>query len=452
MLVRAFVVPDMRHYMMAGFSAGLTCFVKPGGAFVFLGFYGITLGIWLLLPLLSHSRRDLGAYLREVWSKLWPWLVAFVPLFMLAAMWNLVQRVVQQWVENQGGSYYAETLTVTGLLRWLYYPFCLSYFYSFVLLGLITVLLVVWFWITPRRPIVQEPLRPEVRRALILVSLIFVVVWGLIFSWAMTFKPIRSIPLILPLLWLGLFTLTRLRAMPMRILCVGAVLYFAIVHVQFAWELSPSVNRSAETYHLTGDWFSRLPSRQPNVEAAIGITRTLVATLNQMGIKEGSVAVGTEMLYWNSCSLNWITQLDDMRAGRVPGIVFKTAVDNKGNPIRSCFENVSALVLPVHPSVQYSREVYRFNVVTAQYAAQHWQTSGRVIMNVLKFGDGQPGVAILVFKIPLTMGEWDAFVRANFVAGYSAFSASSANFGRRMKWSELWQIIQQQRVASREGK
>jgi hypothetical protein len=367
-------------------------------------------------------------------------------------LWNLVQRIVQQWVENQGGSYYAEALTVTGGLRWFYFPLCISYYYSFVVIGVIGLGLLFWFWIRPQQISAQVPMRPAVRQVLILLSIVFIIGWGLVFAWVMTFKPIRSLPLMLSLIWICLFTLTRLRVIPARILCVGAALYFVAAHAQFAWEITPKVNRSAETYHLTGDWFSRFPARQPNVEAAIGITRMLASTLNQMGVKVGSVAVGTEMLYWNSCSLNWITQLDDLRAGLKPSLVFKTAVDNKGNPIRSCFENVSALVLPVHPSVQYSREVYRFNVVVAQYAGQHWQTSGKAKVNVLKFGDGQPGVAIVVFKTPLTMGEWDAFVSANFTAGYSAFSAASETFNRRMTWSELWQKIQQQRVVSREGK
>lgn len=452
LLVKAFIQSGSKNYLMAGLTAGLSCFVKPGGSFVFLGLYGITFAAWIILPLLSGERKSFGMIVCEVWKKLWPWLMGFLPVLATAASWNLVQRIVQQWVENQEGNYYAEALTVSGPLRWLYFPLCLSYYYSFAILIIIGLLVIFWSWITPRGVRTITPIRPEVRRALLLVFIMFLVLWGIIFSWGMTYKPIRSLPLMLPLLWVAVFAFTRIREMPSHILCVFAIIYFSVAHIQFAWGLAQKANRSAETYHLTGDWFSRLPSVQPNAEAAISITQTLVASLKQMGVNCGNVAVGTEMLYWNSCSLNWITQLDDLRAGRKPIITFKTAVDNKGRPIRSSFEAVSALVLPVHQSIQYSKEVYRFNVVIAQYAASHWQSSGRAQMNMLKFGDGQPGVALVVFKEPLQMKEWDIFVRSNCVAGYSDFCAASESFGQRLSWRELWHIIRRDRSASRAAK
>lgn len=451
-LMRALTTPGRRNFLVAGASAGITCFVKPGGSFVFLGLYVMTVGLWLVLPMFIKPRKSLRAICREAWGMMWPWMIAFIPFLVAAASWNLVQRIVQQWVENQGGSYYAEALTVKGLLRLFYFPLCLSYYYSFCLLGLITVLLVFKVWVMPSKTEVATFTSQAAWRLILVASSVFIIVWGLVFSWGMTFKPIRSLPVMLPILWLAFFSLPGLRRLSSRAIGMVAITYFICVHAQFAWGFIEKSSRSAETYHLTGDWINRLPAQAPNVENAIGITRSLVSALNQMGVSKGNVAVGSEMLYWNSCSLNWITQLEDLAAGCRPGITFKTAVDNKGNPIRSSFDSVSALILPVHPSIQYSREVYKMNVVIAQYVAQHWQPDGHAQMNVLKFNDGQPGVALVVFKRPLSLKEWDTLVRASFPAGYSTFAAASETFSKRLPWRELWRIINDQKGPDGKGR
>ena len=451
-LLRAFAEPGAKRYAVAGLVAGLTCFVKPGGSFVFLGLYGMTLAAWLICPVVLKPRQSLALTARDAWKKMWPWTITFLPLLVVAASWNLVQRILQQWVENQGGNYYAEALTVKGLMRLFYFPLCLSYYYSFLLLGLLTVLVVLKVWVIPSKPGAQTFGSHTAWRMMMLASVVFILVWGLVFSWGMTFKPIRSLPLMLPILWLAVFSLPVMRGLSARLIGMSAITYFLCVHAQFVTGCLEKSTRSAETYHLTGDWINRLPARAPNAHNAIGITRGLVSALQQMGVSGGNVAVGSEMLYWNSCSLNWLTQLQDLAAGSQPKITFKTAVDNKGNPIRSSFDSVSALVLPVHPSIQYSREVYRLNVVIAQYIAQHWQPDGRALMNVLKFNDGEPGVALVVFKRALALEEWDALVHASFPAGYSAFAADNEMFNKRLTWREMWRIINSQKGSDEKGR
>jgi len=154
------------------------------------------------------------------------------------------------------------------------------------------------------------------------------------------------------------------------------------------------------------------------------------------------VVVGTEMLYWNSCSLNWLTQLEDLRTGLVPRLTFKTACDNKGAPIRTAFEDVSALLLILHPGVQYSQGVYTFNVKTAQYAVQHWQPVGLAKVLSLGGGAGQPPAAVLVtFPKPLTSEGWTTFMRTQFPDGYSNFFEVDENFAKRRSLFELWRLL-----------
>lgn len=452
LLLRAFLLPTSRSYLWAGFGAGLVFFVKPGGAFVFIGLYGMAMGLWLMTPLLDRPRPPLRRLLVDGGKRVLLWCVTFLPIMSASMSWNAAQRIIQQWVENQQDTYFAETLTEGGLIRVFYFPLCLSYYYSFALLAVLAVIVILWMAIGKRKLPEPAPLSREARRAMVVLAIVFVFIWGLVFSWTMTFKPIRSLLLMGPVLWLVLFTLTGMRRLSTGVLLGLSVTYFAIAHVQFAWGPLHKVNRLAETYHVSGDWVNRLPAKHPDAEDGLGITRMLESSLAKMGVTNGVVAVGTEMLFWNSCSLNWITQLDDLRLGRDPRITFTTSVDNKGNPIRVGLECISGMILPVHPNVQYSKGVYEFNIKMANQAIQHWQPAGRADAQVLSMGDGRPAVVIVAFRKPLTASELDEFVTRNFTGGYSSFSSLDAVFSRRLPWGELWRLLKRDHEVFRKGR
>jgi len=441
LLFRAFMSPVGVNFLWAGMGAGLIFFVKPGGAFVFIGLYGLAMGLWMLAPLMDKPRPLVGQLVSTSARRAAIWLAAFLPITLTAMFWNAAQRIIQQWVETQQGTYFSEALNEGGLLRLFYFPLCLSYFYSFAVLAVLVVVAAFWFLQGARSSKTPEPLTDGAHRAMGILAVVFVVIWGLVFSFVMTFKPIRSLPLMIPVLWLVLFTLTGLRRLPARRLLILAVAYFAVAHVQFAWGPAIKSNRLAETYHVSGDWMNRLPAKAPDAEAGLGITRMLQSSLAKMGVTTGVVAVGTEMLYWNSCSLNWISQLDDLRMGHVPQITFKTAADNKGNPIEIALKSMSAMVLLVHPQIQYSKGVYDFNVKMANLAMQQWQPKGLAKAQVLSMGDGKPAVVLVAFNKPLSDAELNQIMTGSFPGGYSAFSALDDVFGRRLGWRDLWRLM-----------
>jgi len=435
--------------LAAGATAGALLFVKPGNAFTFLPCYAVAtvalVGLWWWrLP-----RAERGLWVRKVAAGVGLWLAAFLPVLLLACGWTLIPNIVDRLL-GQSSDYWAaaKETSPNPVLRWFYFPLCLSYFYSLLVLGLgglIAILLFRWWPALKREP----PLvvgQPE-RRVLAGMALGFLLFWGLVFAVIMQVKMTRGLTPMVPVLWICVLGWLALRWRLARTVTVLAALYFLVAHAQFAWGVAGhKQNRDTQSYVLQGDWLHRLPSQAPEAGAGASFTHHLLGMLTETGVTGGRVAVGTEMLYWNACSLNWVTQIPSWQQGRQAPFEFTTAADHQGSPVISGLTGAAALMLVVHPAVQYSREVFEFNARTAQYAMQKWD--GTVARRVATFalGDGQPAVVLVVFRQPLDEATLKEYLQAHF-PGRRADQLEGENFllERRLPWKEYWRILRESR-------
>lgn len=447
LLVRAFRVRTKCSIVLAGIATGLLFFVKPGNTVVFLGCYGVAAATMLGIQSIMKPRDAGGAWFRGlIWgSSLW--FAGFVPVLMLACCWTVIPHVVVRILASSS-DFWAPEPMANPLLRLFYFPLCLSYYYSFALLavcGVMVGLLARWSPMLGDEQ--QSPVVAGHKHPIIGLSVGFIVAWGLGFSFLMGFKIIRSLPLMLPILWITLFSWMAMRWRVTRTLTLFAAIYFGIAHAQFAWGvLGVKQNRGTEDYVLRGDWLNRLPAQVTSLEQPAAITKSLLSAMHNLGVTQGRVAVGTEMLYWNSGALNWLSQTPYFLRGEVPALEFATAVDHQGKPIVGYLSGATAFMLMVHPGIQYSREVFDFNVRTAQYAERKWKGSIARRIEILSMGDGKPAVVIIVFNNPLTESDLSAYLNENFPGRRSEFiERENKLLQSRLSIGEYWNMVKESR-------
>ena len=430
---RALLSPSRSRFLLAGLGCALVFFSKPGNGIIFCVLYMLSWGLFFLYRLSRSSRETRRRVVLTDLSCIGWWALSFLPLFSLALWWGAAQRIIEQIVSNQFSSYYAKASTESGILHALYFPLCLSFYYSLVCLAVLALIYMLWRVASPPSDKDSSPrVEPEARALVAIYAICFLVVWGEIFSFIMTDKVIRSIPLMLTIFWLSVVVLPPPRYLSVRRFTILALTYFAMVHIQFAFGVVDKTNRVAENYDLAGDWINRLPAKHVDMQGGIDITRSLAQIISSMGVTQGKVAVGTEMLYWNSCSLNWLTQIADLREGRKPALSFVTAVDAHGAPIRDNLLGSNVLLLTLHPGIQYSREVYDFNVKLAQHADTHWRKSVAKEIRIVPAGNNAIAAVLVVFNEPASRALIEQTVKELFPKGFSSLSEELKPFRERL--------------------
>ncbi len=259
--VRSLLLPSAGRLLAAGCAAGLVFFVKPGAAAPFVALdvcSGLLFYLWKIAWSGKAMRwRSLLSIVR--FNLLWA--VGFFTAFLSAAYWGAAQRITQQLLENQNASFWGWSIRAKGLVRVFYYPLCMSYFYSFVWMGILAAALVLLYGVARVRERLLGGGFSGDRRAVVgAIVGAYLLLWGFLFSFVMSTPLIRSIPLMLPLFWIAAFSLTGLRRLRAWVLASLAGCYFLLAYGQYFLGVIPKQNRWAEHYALEGDWLNRLPA------------------------------------------------------------------------------------------------------------------------------------------------------------------------------------------------
>lgn len=448
LLVRGWNLQTRGAILASGIGAGLLLFVKPANAFMFMGWYVMACVMHFGTRWLMLSKSERGEWSLQMLRSVAVWGCAFLPFFILACGWTLVPNVIARFV-GLSTDYWSSETSKNVLLRALYFPLCLSYYYSFAALSVSALLVGFMRLVSPS--LENGGLNSQdsmARCSLIALSVSFVLAWGLTFSFVLPAKIIRSLTPMIPLLWVCLFGWLSMRWRLTRTVTCLAALYFMVVHAQFAFGVAGmKQNRGTESYTLNGDWINRLPSQKTALEEPVKITQSILSLLRQCGVQNGKVGVGTEMLYWNSTSLNWIAQEADLKQGNDPELRFVTLVDHQGNPILSSVLETRAFILMVHPAIQYSREVFDFNLRTAQYAVQKWDGLIASSVKSYSFGDGQPAIVIVVFKKPLDAHVCESYLKEVCPGRRSVQSERDESlFQSRLSFGEYWRMLRSSKL------
>jgi len=389
--------------LLAGAFGALPFLGKPPNAFINTALLVLFMGGVLLTELVG-SRGKSGWRFPVRFASFWT--AGFVPVFILASLCGALQSIAHVAYANEVGKVFYTELSETGLKRALYFPLCLSFYYSIPLIIGLLIVLVTFRFLPQLRTFstgsTERRIEAPTRTILGWIFLIFILFWGLYFSFKMQHKVIRSLPLMLPVGWILLLTATPLRSLRLSVVLPLTALFFLLPFAQAEKGfLSEKQNRNPEVYRITGDWFNRWPSKRPNLALGTATTDELKSLLNQSGVHGGKVAVGSEMISWNAHALDsWCNQ-ESLRKGRPPAYEFRYICPGKfKKPLGSSMEGADALLLILEPRVQYSQNLYKINVDLANYALQNWkdkEAEVNVVLNEMQ----QPAVCVVAFKQPL---------------------------------------------------
>lgn len=411
-----------KSIILAGIFTALPFLGKPPNALIsaaltvfFIG------GVWLTTLISKKSTNEWRSLFRFAGF----WAAGFAPIFILASLCGGLEAIIDViYLNSASGVFYSE-LSATGFKRALYFPLCLTFYYSLPLILGFLITLSAFRFIPALKSFSTQTAHTETcptrKSILCWMALVFILFWGLHFSFILKNKLIRSLPLMLPILWIILFTATPLQNLRQRIVMPICLIFFLLPFTQASIGFMVNKqNRNPETYQLEGDWLNRWPSKKPNLALGTETTDQLYTLLKQSNVHAGKVAVGTEMASWNAHALsNWCNQ-ESLRRGRPAAFDYVYICPGRfTTPLRSSMENANALLLILEPRIQYNRNLYQINIDLANYAMNHWNNKIAKV-NVMYNGNKQPSVCIVAFKEPLNGDALSQLEKDLYPNGFSS--------------------------------
>jgi hypothetical protein len=264
---------------------------------------------------------------------------------------------------------------------------------------------------------------------------------GEFFSFAMAFKSMRFVLIILPVFWLAIFWALERRRMRPGLIFLAAGAYALCAFAQILFNSFESTEVAAESYQLKDDWLSRFPPWHADGPTGITMTRNLLAIIQRALPDGGKIAVGTEQLFLTSESLTWCSQCEPALRGESSPYEFANFLTSDGRYCRSSLLHARGLLVFVDPSLQYSREVQAASIALVQFSAGSWLKEGLVQMIPLQNSRNETLGCLIVMKEPLS----DAQITELITSTHAAELPPEVEFGesteRRLTWREGWDLL-----------
>jgi len=277
--VRAWREGTLRGSLISGAGLGLLYWIKPSNALIFTATYAIAEAARIALvrgfPLEAGAgtspRTRLAPHLAGIFG-------GFIAVLFLALVCGGGKEIFVTLDLNEVSSFFSTKVEGPALLRLLYFPLCLTYFYhALCMVVIFSAVGVATFKLNRRGPSsipVPEDLPFPAYRLLPLIAAYFVL--GEFFSFGMGFKSMRYILIILPVFWLSIFwALETWRARPRQVF-LGAVAYTLCARGQILFNSFESDSVAAESYQRQNDWLWRFPAWHANAHGDIELTLGLL--------------------------------------------------------------------------------------------------------------------------------------------------------------------------------
>ena len=216
--VRAWRRLHWRASLLSGAGAGLLFWLKAPNAIIFTGTYVLAELIRLGLEWRTASGEGKALVGKNFLRHASAVATGYFPITLVALACGGFQSIIKLIDANEVSGFFATTVESTGLLRLLYFPLCLTFFYHAVmLLAIFAVVGVVAFRGRkneagmPSQKLARSPFPVSV--LLPLIGAYFIL--GEFFSFGMENKEMRSLLPVLPVLWPAIFwALERWRVRP----------------------------------------------------------------------------------------------------------------------------------------------------------------------------------------------------------------------------------------------
>jgi hypothetical protein len=367
----------------------------------------------------------------------------FIPVLFLALVCGGCKEIFITLDLNEVSAFFSTQVEGPELLRLLYFPLCLTYFYhAFCMAAIFAAVGVAAFKLNRQSPS-PIPFRPDspFPAFLLLPLMAAYFILGEFFSFGMGFKSMRYILILLPVFWLSIFwALEHWRVRPRQVF-LGAVAYTLCALGQILFNSFESDSVAAESYQLQDDWLWRFPAWHANTHGEIELTRELLDLIHQSIPDGGKIAVGSEQLYVTSESLTWSSQHELALQGKANPYQFANFLTYDGKYSRDALLGARGVLLYVQPSLQYSREVYGATGAILHFAVGSWSNDGTA--QLLPIQSQQAGLVgcLMVMKEPLT----DERITQLITATKGVELPPGVEFGlsadRQMSWAECLDIL-----------
>jgi hypothetical protein len=447
--VRAWREGTWRTSVLSGAAAGLMFWIKPPNAVIFTATF-LLAELARAILVWHHARHGKTPANAVVSTRAFVHHIAaaatgYLPVTLLAMACGGVQSIARLVDANEVSGYLVTNLECTGLLRLFYFPLCLTFFYHTVALAVIFGAMGVAALLINREKKNQpasEPAVPPFPAPLLWPLVAAYVALGEFFSFGEVNKEMRSLLLVLPVLWLLIFWGLERRRVKHGLVFLAAAAYTLCGFSQVLFNTFETVDISTESYQLKDDWLTRLPQAQGAAVTGIAISEGLFAMIEQAVPEGGKISVGTEQMYLTSESLMWVSQRELVLRGQTSPYTFDNFLTANGEYCRRALVDSKGLLVFVNPQVQYSPKNYQAAVTLLQYSVQTWSKNGQVRVFPLNTRSNGFMGAVILPRAPLTDAQISDLIAATQAEELPPEVEFTTPVVRRLSWEQCRAIFE----------
>jgi len=371
--IEAWREPALRRSALTGIGVGFLFWIKPANAIFFLAPFLITEISRMVLNLRAARRgEDLRRVLLSLMRHLVGILIGFVPVTVAALACGAGQSIIRLIDFNEVSTALTTKLACTGFERIFYFPLCLVYFYHAVVL---VTLFGAGIGIMHLREKPDGRTVPPVFPWQWLVPvLIAYLILGEFFSFVMYAKTMRSLLIILPMLWIVLFRGLEKWHVRVGTIFVASLLYVTIAFSQIFYETLGTFSLTPDEDQLTGDYFGRMPYTWSSSRAGVPLNREICNSIKKSLPQGGKIGINTTRVFFSDKCLYWGLEHEALLRGEPEIYQMATLFNDEGKYYRSGLINANMLVMLSHPNTQTTEATWRASMKLFNYGREQWRT------------------------------------------------------------------------------
>ena len=393
--------------VLASVGLGLLFAMKPANALIFLALFvlseiGFAVGNRYFFPSILDRRQGPKALRRH-----WGWFtLGLVPCLGLVLSCGGAQSILFI-IQNNEVATDVVPLSCTGLVRFLYFPLCLSFYYH--VLALVGLLLVAYFvrW----KSIDRDGLARFPAGLFVPVALAYLV-FGEFFSFGMLVKTMRSLLPMLPLLWLGFFWWGERRRLSAGLMTLVAVGYTSLAFAQLI--LSPYQRLdilAADFYQLSRESWTQGPVFWDNGTTGRRFVQDKVCDLfREDPPPPGIICVISQPL---QVQLIWRLTADDLLHGQAPRYQIRRMFNPTGAYYNQSLVGADLIFLFTYHLKITTEGCWPQTMALLDYGKSEWcDKEGLARLRVAPPLMGEPLGYGLYFSHPLTEAQVDQLIQS----------------------------------------
>lgn len=432
------------HSVLSGLGVALLFWAKPPNALVFFGTYFLAEFAYMSIKLKNvQSRENFKRILIVLIDHAKGILLGFIPITLIALICGAGQSILLLIEGNEVNDIPME-LKCNGLLRLFYFPLCLTYFYHVAALVIIFGTIIGFsLWIQRKRSLIIIEQFPVV----LFIPIVFAyLTLGEIFSFVMLVKTMRSMLLILPILWITVFWCMEKMRVQSKWFSFAVLIYGVTVFSQIFFNNFGSILPIAEDYQINNTWAANMPENWSAFNIGPKLNNEVCGSIREFLPHGGKVSVNVETMYFDGGGLYWGLERKRLLNGERPLYHANTFFDWSGKfYYQGALVNSNLLVLITYPYFQMNQVNQQSTLNLISYGINQWRMHDKLAKTaLLPFDPKAPLGYELIFDKPLT--ETQMKVAMNAISCIEVDPGDPDDYtnniyGRHYSWTETWHLL-----------